>query len=83
MFQDPHMIYKIAKQKQEMLLAEIENKQRYQSAMVPIVKKRPLGQIMLKIARLFIGIGISMERRWGNLPGGAEDVRGEKDPRAV
>jgi len=75
MFQDPHMIYIVAKQKHEELLAELEKIQKIRSSSNIVLKEnRRLGKIMLPIADMFIAMGIAMRRRWGGIPERIEDV---------
>ena len=75
MFQDPHMLYLVAQQRHEELLAELEMIQKFKSSQRPVKKKNKLlGCIMLPIGDLFIAIGVGLKRRFGSMPEGTEDM---------
>lgn len=75
MFEDPHMMYLVAQQRHEELLAELEMIQKFKSSQRPVKKKnKRLGCIILPIADLFIAIGVSLKRRFGSMPQGTEDI---------
>jgi hypothetical protein len=74
MFYDPHMMM-IAKQKQEELLAEIEQIRKLKSlSNTAKEKNRRMGRIILPIADLFIAIGVGLKIRFASLPEGTEDL---------
>jgi predicted histidine transporter YuiF (NhaC family) len=67
MFNNPHMMHMIAKQKHEELLAEIEQIQKLKSLSKNAKKKnRRMGRMILPIADLFIAIGVGLKRRYGS-----------------
>ena len=75
MFENPHMIYEIAKQKHRELLAEAEYIHKINASPNIIMKKnRRLGKIMLMIADLFIAIGVGLNRKFGAMPEASEDA---------
>jgi hypothetical protein len=78
MFENPHIIQVIAKQRHEELLAECEQIRKIKGAInfVP-VEKRGAGRIMLPIADLFIAIGVALRRRWGVAAEGAGEADGK------
>lgn len=69
MFEDPHMIYEIAKQKHQELLTEIEKIQKIKfSSNIAKRKNRRMGKMVLAIADLLIVIGVGLNRRFGPIP---------------
>jgi len=75
MFNNPHMMHMIAKQKHEDLLAEIEHIRKLKSlSNAAKEKNRRMGRIILPIADLFIAIGVGLKIRFASLPEGTEDL---------
>lgn len=75
MFENPHIIYEIAKQRHEELLAEAEYIRKIKSSPNFVKKKnRHLGRVMLPIADLLIAIGVGLNRKFGPAPEALEDV---------
>ena len=75
MFNNPHMMHMIAKQKHEDLLAEIEHIRKLKSlSNTAKEKNRRMGRIILPIADLFIAIGTGLKMRFSSLPEETEDL---------
>lgn len=75
MFEDPNIIYEIAKQRHKELLAEVEYIQKIKSSPNFVKKKnRRLGKLILPIADLFIRIGVGLKRRFGPISEGSNDT---------
>lgn len=75
MFEDPHIIYEIAKQKHEELLAEAQFIRKIKSSPNFVrKKKRGLGKIMLPIADLLIAAGVGLNRKFGPASEAMEDA---------
>lgn len=75
MFEDPHMIYLIARQKHAELLAELENIQRVKASSKSMDKRKSrwIARIILPIAELLIAMGAGLKRRCGQRVEEAED----------
>ena len=68
MFENPHIIYLIAKQKHEELLAECRMKQLVKAAKRNNKKKNSYPcRIILFIADILIKSGISLKKRWAKV----------------
>lgn len=78
MFENPHIIQVIAKQRHEQLLAECEQMRMIKAVSKSHADKRGFGKIMLPIADLFILIGVAMRRRWGVAVEEAGDAGGNE-----
>lgn len=77
MFENPHIIHEIARQKHKELLAEAEHIHRMKASSGIVMKKnRRLGKIILPIADLLIAIGVGLNRRFDAIPERPEDADG-------
>lgn len=78
MFEDPHMIYEIAKRKHKELLAEAGYLQKMKNSPNFVKRKnRRLGKLVLPLADLLIAMGVGLNRRFGSIPEGSEDGEGD------
>ena len=75
MFENPHIIYVISKQKHEELLAECRMNRLVKSAKKVNKKKNSYPcRIILFIADVLIKSGISLKRRWANYEEGNDRI---------
>lgn len=65
MFENPHIIQLVARERHEALLEEFERLRKIKALMKAPADKKGFGKIMLPIADLFISVGVAMRRRWG------------------